>query len=159
MVDNNIHFCKEEKEISVLGNTGLWSGQPPSAKLNIEKIDSNVCTHPDKIDIDEILFDSQCGRSGVTGAPPSRTFDMGLSMRITDEKGNELLCTSKDGMLSVGTRPRTPSHILIDRDEFTDEDIREWAIGNLENIDWATGQASLLIEHLSQIIVDQILNK
>ena len=51
--------------------------------------------------------------------------------------------------------PKTTIHIVIGIDEFTDTDIRERAKGNID-IDESE---VLLIKHLSQIIVDQILEK
>jgi len=55
--------------------------------------------------------------------------------------------------------PQHPIHITIGKDEFTDKDIRDWAEGNLERIDFATGQESLVIQYLSQIIVEKVLKR
>jgi len=55
------------------------------------------------------------------------------------------------------SNPQYPIHIIIGEDEFTDEDIRAWAEGKLENIDFAMGQESLVIQYLSQIIVEKVL--
>jgi len=55
------------------------------------------------------------------------------------------------------SNPQHPLHIIIGNDEFTVKDIRNWAEGNLESIDFATGQESLVIEYLSQIIVERVL--
>lgn len=50
---------------------------------------------------------------------------------------------------------KTPIHIVIGEDEFTDKDIRLWAKGSFTRV--LSWQAPLLIEYLSQIIVEQVL--
>jgi hypothetical protein len=59
----------------------------------------------------------------------------------------------------ISINSTVPIHIIVGKDEFTDEDIREWARGNLESIDFATGQESLIIECLAQIIVETVLKE
>ena len=82
-----------------------------------------------------------------------------IPMCITDQEGNELLCVHTEGKLMIGiniTLPKTPIHIVIGEDEYTDEDIRWWAEG-IQG--WPKWHTSLLIRYLSQIVVDQILDK
>ena len=53
-----------------------------------------------------------------------------------------------------------PIDIVIGKDHFTDENIRRWATGDLkDDIDFATGAESLIIEYLSHIIVEKVLNR
>ena len=83
-------------------------------------------------------------------------------LHVVDPDGSELLLVSTDGVIKIGISdavPRTPIHIVVGRDEFTDVDIREWAKGNLKSIDWAAGQWTFIIEYLSQIIVSQVLGE
>lgn len=57
------------------------------------------------------------------------------------------------------TAPAEPIVIRIgDTTRYTDKNIRKWATGNLADIDFAIGEESLLIEYLSMIIVDKVLN-
>lgn len=61
--------------------------------------------------------------------------------------------------MEIGIRaPSTPIEIVIGIDHFTDENIRKWATGNLLDIDFATGQESIIIEYLSLIIVERVLS-
>lgn len=65
---------------------------------------------------------------------------------------------SAGGAMGITTPvPKTPIHIMIGADEYTDEDIRQWAKGNTENLGGIIGQESLVIVYLSQIIVNQVL--
>ena len=68
----------------------------------------------------------------------------------------------KESSMAIGintTQPSAPIEICIGEDHFTDKHIRKWAAGNLEDIDFATGQESLIIEYLSLIIVETILTE
>ena len=69
----------------------------------------------------------------------------------------------KESSMAIGintTQPSAPIDICIGEDHFTDKHIRKWADGkNLEDIDSATGQGSLIIKYLSLIIVETILTE
>lgn len=56
------------------------------------------------------------------------------------------------------TTPVSAIDIMIGDKHFTDESIRKWAIGDLTDIDFATGQESLVIEYLALIIVEKVLS-
>lgn len=54
--------------------------------------------------------------------------------------------------------PSAPIEIRIGVDHFTDVHIKKWAAGDLSDIDFATGEESLIIEYLSQIIIERVLS-
>jgi len=56
-------------------------------------------------------------------------------------------------IIGIGdTEPYMKIDICIGEDHFTDEHIMKWAGGNLEDIDFSSGQAPFIIEYLSFII-------
>lgn len=94
----------------------------------------------------------------IIGDPFGPTQVPSTKLHIKDDGKTQYPGSQCPGIgLHVG--PKTPIHIIIGRDEFTDIDIREWAKGNLKSIDRAAGQWTFLIEYLSQIIVNQVLGK
>jgi len=78
------------------------------------------------------------------------------------EHGSHLCQVKRDNNtlipISIGDAQSAPIDICIGEDHFTDQHIRKWATGNLEDIDFATGQEVIIIECLSLIIEQKILS-
>jgi len=123
---NGVHICKSGR---------FWLGDSPIV------LEMNDSLHSDGRVPETKLNFSNCGCDGV---------------HMTPAESLVILCTTPPPAIEVGTT--VPGKLVIKtqygQSEFDLMDVYAWANGDMSSIDWATGEASLIIEALARVIVN-----